>query len=200
MAQINSFHVEDKKLLGPSKLLTLLFTFVLFFSTSSYAQVREMYAVVEDGTATFYYDHQSRQKNGVVRYIYNGIRIFDEKDSVTKVKIDSSFSKARPKSTAYWFSEMSKLEVIADLENLNTSQVTDMSFMFSMREGEEYGDYQTNLSSLDVGNFDTSNVTSMAGMFRGCTRLTSLDVSHFDTSNVTNMRGIFSGCRSLTRI
>ena len=200
MEQISFFHVENKKQLAFSKLLTLLFTFVLFFSTSSFAQVKIMYAVVEDGTATFYYDHQRSQRSGIVRNIYNGIQIFDEKDSVTKVIVDTSFSKARPESTAYWFSGMSKLEVIADLENLNTSQVTDMSFMFSMREGEEYGDYQTNLASLDVGNFDTSNVTSMAGMFRGCTRLTSLDVSHFDTSNVTNMRGIFSGCRSLTSL
>ena len=40
----------------------------------------------------------------------------------------------------------------------------------------------SSLSSLDVSNFDTSNVTDMRSMFRNCRSLTSLDLSNFNTS------------------
>ena len=40
----------------------------------------------------------------------------------------------------------------------------------------------------------------MQGMFQECISLTTLDISNFDTSNVTSMGGIFSGCRSLTTL
>lgn len=56
------------------------------------------------------------------------------------------------------------------------------------------------LESIDFTNFDTSRVTSMQAMFRGCTALTELDLSSFDTSNVTNMCAIFQECTSLKEI
>lgn len=34
------------------------------------------------------------------------------------------------------------------------------------------------------------NVTSMNGMFVGCSSLISLDLSGFDTSNITDMNGV----------
>ena len=58
----------------------------------------------------------------------------------------------------------------------------------------------TNLTSLDVSNFNTSNVTSMGSMFYGCNNLTSLDVSNFNTSKVANMSVMFSECRNLTSL
>ena len=56
----------------------------------------------------------------------------------------------------------------------------------------------TSLTSLDLSNFDTSNVTNMGGMFNSCYVLTSLDVSNFDTSKVTNMGSTFYNCNNLT--
>ena len=56
------------------------------------------------------------------------------------------------------------------------------------------------LTSLDLSNWDTSNVTKMYMMFAGCSGLTSLDLSTWDTSNVTNMSYMFNGCRSLTSL
>ena len=72
-----------------------------------------------------------------------------------------------------------------DLTYLDTSNVTDMSYMF-------YGCNE--LDSLDVSNFDTSNVTNMRDMFNECRYLTSLDLSNFNTSKVTDMSYMFSGC------
>lgn len=49
-------------------------------------------------------------------------------------------------------------------------------------------------------NLDTSKVTDMGGMFRGCYKLKSLDLSGFDTSKVTNMSDMFKGCSGLTSL
>ena len=55
-------------------------------------------------------------------------------------------------------------------------------------------DYCSNLTSIDLSNFDTSNVTNMSCMFNNCSNLTSLDLSNFDTSKVTNMSRMFYCC------
>ena len=56
------------------------------------------------------------------------------------------------------------------------------------------------LTSIDVSKFNTQNVTDMSGMFEGCEALTSLDVSNFNTEKVSYMRNMFNGCTSLTTI
>ena len=57
------------------------------------------------------------------------------------------------------------------------------------------------ISKIDFSNFDTSDVTNMVGMFKGCSNLTSLILGEdFDTSKVTNMAGMFSMCTNLIRL
>lgn len=67
--------------------------------------------------------------------------------------------------------------------------------------GTTYASYMfyqcSNLISLDLINFNTSNVTDMRYMFSDCSSLQVLDLSSLDTSSVTNMRDMFSGCSSL---
>ena len=81
--------------------------------------------------------------------------------------------------------------VKADLLNVNTRNVTDMSGMFGGCNG---------LTSLDLSSFDTKNVTNMRYMFSSCSSLVSLDLSGFDTRNVTDMSGMFGGCNGLTSL
>ena len=78
-----------------------------------------------------------------------------------------------------------------DLSNFNTAKVTDMSYMF---------DYCTSLTSLDVSSFNTAKVTDMSYMFSSCENLTSLDLSKFNTDNVINMLEMFCGCYKLTSL
>ncbi|MCH5248911.1 MAG: BspA family leucine-rich repeat surface protein [Lachnospiraceae bacterium] len=67
--------------------------------------------------------------------------------------------------------------------------MTDASYMF----------YECrNLTSIDLSDFDTSQVTNMIGMFSGCAKLTSLDLSGFNTAKVTAMGEMFCYCKSLT--
>jgi surface protein len=89
------------------------------------------------------------------------------------------------------FSGFSKLEDASGVSSWDTSNVTDMNYMFG-------GCYK--LTSVNVSNWNTSNVTDMNNMFGGCSELTSVNVSNWDTSNVTNMYGMFSGCYELTSI
>ena len=106
----------------------------------------------------------------------------------TKVVFDVSFKDVRPTSCYNWFNEFYQLTEIEGIENLNTSEVTDMESMFKGC---------SKLTSLDVSNFNTANVTTMYHMFAGCSGLTSLDVSNFNIANVTTMENMFSDCSRL---
>ena len=55
-------------------------------------------------------------------------------------------------------------------------------------------------SITGMENLNTSKVTKMDNMFRGCTELSGLDLSHFDTDLVTSMTGMFEGCSSVTEL
>ena len=46
----------------------------------------------------------------------------------------------------------------------------------------------------------TSNLIEMEGMFQDCEEIESLDLSNFDTSNVTNMAFLFNNCNNLKEI
>lgn len=105
-----------------------------------------------------------------------------------KVVFESSFSSVKPTSLFGWFNTFRNLTEISGLENLDTSEATDMTSMFC---------YCNQLTAIDVGHFDTRNVTSMKCMFLACYLVEDLDVSQFNTSKVTNMRQMFDDCRSL---
>ena len=58
-----------------------------------------------------------------------------------------------------------------------------------------------NLETIKFGNnFCISNVIYMEGMFEDCYKLISLDLSMFDTVKVTNMNNMFKGCNNLETI
>ena len=122
-----------------------------------------------------------------------------------------------PVSTAHWFEDCHNLANI-DCDLLDTSHVTDMSWMFNCDyPGNALSDidvskwdtshvtdmsymfsYCSNLDTLDVSGWDTSSVTDMSYMFSDCSKLTALDVSGWDTSSVTDMYAMFSDCSNLT--
>ena len=56
------------------------------------------------------------------------------------------------------------------------------------------------LKNLKLNGLDTSNVTDMADMFALCSSLTKLDLMGLDTSKVTDMEGMFYGCKALTKL
>lgn len=152
----------------------------------------EAYGILsEDGTLlTYYYDGKKNEREGqIVTVPYN------YSQSIEIVSFDASFVKYKPTSTRYWFSGMSNLTSIQNIENLNTSEVTDMSAMFSGC---------SSLEKLNLSSFRTSSVTSFYEWFSGCNSLTQLDISNFDLSNIKSNNpfgiGLLAGLTSLRSI
>ena len=135
------------------------------------ALAQEAYAIISPNnrTLTFYYDNQKASRKGTAYEINAEDSIpkwvkFDEystpeNPNFTTVVFDESFKDARPVSCAYWFAGFRSLTKIEGINNLNTSNVTNMSDMFLDCES---------LTSIDVSKFNTSNVTDMNGMFYNC--------------------------------
>ena len=88
---------------------------------------------------------------------------------------------------------------ITGVQNLDTGLVTDMGSMF----------LRCKVQQLNLNTCDTSNVTTLLGTFAGCTNLTTLEVNDWDTSNVISMGtggidagnvGTFQSCSKLTQL
>jgi|UniRef100_UPI0040255B9F surface protein len=121
----------------------------------------------------------------------SGITWWNYRNDIKKIIINGRITFPEGTSLNSLFYKMNVLETIEGLDNLDTSGVTDMSWMFY---------YCSLLESIDVSKFNTSSVTDMSWMFDGCSSLENIDVSKFNTSNVTNMSCMFSGCSSLESI
>lgn len=109
------------------------------------------------------------------------------KNIVKKVIVEA---KIQPVNTAYWFNFMYDCEYF-DVENLDTSKVKDMSYMF----GWAGYDAQT-LSIKGVDDFNVSNVRKMSHTFAYTGRNSSsvvVDLSRWNVSKVTNMSDMFAG-------
>ena len=102
------------------------------------------------------------------------------KNVVVKTNITTSGETIIPIST-----------VKASFKGSNTSNVTNMSYMFNRCSG---------LTSLDLSGWNTSNVKDMNQMFYYCNKLETLDLSGWDTSKVTDMNGMFGGCSNSLNI
>ena len=172
-----------------------LMALLLVMLSSLVTKAAEAYACYtpSNTTLTFYYDNQRSSRTGRTYDLNTGSNMpgwYSDGyyQAVTRVVFQQSFANIRPTSTYCWFYGMTRLQSISNLNYLNTSQVTNMAYMFS---------YCSALTSLDVSSFSTVNVTDMANMFSYCSALTSLNLNSFSTPYVTNMSGMFFGCENL---
>lgn len=110
--------------------------------------------------------------------------------------------------------------VVYNFDKIDTSNVTDMSYMFeearclsggwqgmvnwdtsSVTNMEGMFDYvDRRFKTFPRVNWDTSNVTNMSSMFTWCNVLESVDLSQFNTSNVEDLSGMFDECFKLTKL
>ena len=81
------------------------------------------------------------------------------------VVFQESFKTFTPQSCYGWFHEFTQLTTVDGLANLNTSEVSNMDFMF---------DGCSSLATLDVSTFDVSHVTTAQSMFFNCSSLTTI--------------------------
>lgn len=142
--------------------------------------------VTTHGAVTNEYDALS-SSNSYVMNDYDQQPWTNEKESITAVEIGS---KIKPISTAYWFGSCTNM-TIGYFTNLDTSSVTDMSYMFAYAGGN----IQT-FELIGLANWDTSSVTNMELMFNMTSSRAQTfvigDLSGWNTSSVTNMGSMFS--------
>ena len=109
------------------------------------------------------------------------------KSKISKVVFEASFANARPTNCYAWFLYFYNLTQIEGIENLNTENVTNMSYMFN---------YCLGLAELDVTHFNTANVKDMSYMFKDCSNLKTIYVSDKFVINNKNYN-LFYGCEKL---
>ena len=166
---------------------------VLFRSMESYAHNAD-YADVVDVAGSHYAGRvfADIEKSGRT---YANCRWRECKNDVRSIRVAPGQT-VKPASTRYWFYDHSSLESV-DLNGLDTSDVTDMRYMFGARSADSA---LSSLASLDLTMLDTSSVEDMRNMFSYCTALAELDISSFDTSSTTTEQNMFDSCTSLRRI
>ena len=138
------------------------------------------------------------------------------KDHAKDIDSVSFKEEIEPISLRGWFTHLVKCDTI-DLKNLNTSKVTDFSYMFfncSSVKQLDLSSFDTrqavsfsrmfkdcySLDSLDLSSFDTRGAYEFDWMFEKCSGLTSIDVSSFNTESATDMNGMFYECRKLKNL
>lgn len=133
----------------------------------------------------------------------------------------SSFDVSNVTNMAGTFDTMGSCVSLGDLSNWNVSNVTTFQRMFNgalkLREYGDVGKWRisnkcTNIanmfsncsytvgklnssfftSTLDLRNWDVSNITDMSGAFRNASNLETIDISTWNCQNVTNMSSMFS--------
>lgn len=138
----------------------------------------------------------------------------------TIIKFLDNFSSWKPTSLSSFFCNMTALTTVKGGGYLNTSDVTNLSFLF--RQCESLSDlsflstwdvskakqlegafsYCPSITNVDaLANWDLSNVLSFRGVFQNCENLTNLDgLSGWETGNGTNFSAMFSNCNNLADI
>ena len=146
------------------------------------------------------WDASKKQNGSIMAYTLD-----EDNDGLYELYIGQN-EKVVLDSDAYrLFWRFNKLQTL-DLNNLDTSHVTNMEGMFlecqatSLNLSSFDTSRVTNMSrmfeesqatTINLSSFDTSKVTKMDSMFQQ-SQATTLDLSSFDTSNVTDMSGMFN--------
>ena len=116
----------------------------------------------------------------------------DEEDSTNYIMYVASEEEIYfPSNSIFMFYNFTGAEMIK-LDNVDTSQVTNMSGMFEACKKTK---------TLDLSKFNTSNVTDMQLMFAENANLTKIvGIEGFDTRQVISMQNMFNGCSNLINL
>ena len=131
----------------------------------------------------------------------NAVNIEDEdSDYEIKLWLDPS------DKTAYYYAEPEKVHLNKDarsmfsgMSNLTTLNISNFDTSQVTNMSSMFSG-MSNLTALDLSNFDTSQAMYMGSMFQGMSNITTLDLSNFDTSKVTSIYAMFSGMSNLTTL
>ena len=139
-------------------------------------------------------------------YIYTGKKVYTDNGVITgALGTDNSFKNAllvnrllikynleNSVSNSSRFSNQDVIDgEIPILKFLDISEATTFGYLFSSC---------SNLTNINIKDWDTSNIESMDGMFYGCKNLTSLDLSGWNTPKLKSIGYMFYNCTALTKL
>ena len=138
-----------------------------------------------NSTLTVYSDETNNKANNASELknnftTTNGIKLV-EPSKVKQVKIEGHIKFVEETNLSQLFYNFYNCESFNGLENLDVSNVTNMSSMFQNCSG---------LTSLSVSNFDTSNVSDMSYAFYSCSQLKELNLNSFNLKNIASIDNI----------
>lgn len=169
----------DEITYGSKKIFERELTNTISWETLTWDKSNNSYTYNTKDRLTLYYVKQGYY-NGEYTYLFNSPASTPNDNKIKSMRFSGSYS-----GNSYNFTY--KL----DLSDWDTSNISDMSSMFSNCYALTY---------IDLSKFNTSNVNNMWGMFSNCYSLTNLDVSRFNTSNVTSINEMFAGTGKINMI
>ena len=122
---------------------------------------------------------------GSKTWLFDGLRCYYKDGELTIVvgndlKINGSMKNA--------FSDLQNLKSINGFNNLDTSEVEDMSYIFKNCKSLKY---------INEKEIEMNSVINAEGMFYGCEKLTELDLSNCNLKKAKNLNKMFFDCKSL---
>lgn len=110
-------------------------------------------------------------------------------DKIRHIVVDVTFNNARPDKLIGWFADCVNFSSMSGMEYFNTSEVTDMHFMFDGCESVE---------TLDLRYFNTSKVIDTHSMFNNCYSLKKVIVgTDWDMTPVFLSMDMFDNCEKI---
>ena len=154
------------------------------YFTGEETSSNQLYGVLVGTTYNIRYDKEQTLCGGISDITSLSA---DDADKVTTVKIESAVKNAKITSTKMWFCAMPKLTSVEGLENINWSNVTDVSYMFAD---------DVKLPSIDLRKMNLTG-KKCDYMFKSCSALTTIYCDDDYTSTLASATNMFYGCSSL---
>ena len=102
--------------------------------------------------------------------------------------------------TLYWENILTNCSgMFSNVENILSIDLSDFDFSQVVDMSNMFKNC-INLKNINFGNNRIDKVRNMDSMFFSCKSLTSLDLSKFDTNSVTTMENLFYECNRLTSL
>ena len=108
-------------------------------------------------------------------------RLFAESYYIGKIIFSDKFETSGVTNFAEMFRGCGSLSEIVGVEDFDTTSAIYLNGMF----------WNNKITSLDLTGWNTSNVTTIQQIFRGCSALATLNVSNWDVRKVTDMQDAF---------
>jgi surface protein len=184
--------LEDRKVLVPSNVNGNKIRFIVFTDKVAPDGVEvEDASVAQDGGVAKWYEENtcyfSTQREGVkVAMPENCSDLFEILRNIKSIDT-SMLDTSAVTDMSYMFAGCSSLSNVDGLANWDVSETTDMRWLF---------DHCTHLVNIDgLANWDVSNVTETEEMFCCCDKITDFSaLAKWNVGWVSNMRGMFEMC------